>query len=346
MEKHEEYYEDEVDLMEYLEVLWKKKWLIIIPTFILVVLAGVVSFLLPEVWRVESIILPSKFIVQTEQGSFGEVVVVPAKQIAGKINEKSYNQLIASELNLDVREFPELKAELLRDTNLVKISSRNQDVKKMKAIHLALFRHVKREIDKNVDIEIKNIDSQIKGQEINKKKLEDEIDALKSKLDIVIKRKEEIENSLVEIRGKIELLEQEQNENLKKENRSSSETLGMLLYSNEIQQSLQYLNNLNESLSQKKIEEEDIKIRIEEIQGNIEQTNNQINNLNEKKGRIDYALLSKEPTSSLGPVAPNKKLNVIIAGFIGLFLFTILAFFLEYIQKNKRTQPNKPNKRD
>jgi len=119
----------------------------------------------------------------------------------------------------------------------------------------------------------------------------------------------------------------------------------MLLYSNEIQQSLHYLNNLNESLSQKKIEEENLKNRVEEIQGDIEQINNQIDNLTERKGRISYAELVKTPTSSLSPVAPKKKLNVIIAGFIGLFFFTILAFFLEYIEKNKRTQPNQPNKR-
>ena len=143
---------------------------------------------------------------------------------------------------------------------------------------------------------------------------------------------------MIETREKIELLEKEQIENLKKENRGSGETLGMLLYSNEIQQSLHYLNNLNESLSQKKIEEENLKNRVEEIQGDIEQINNQIDNLTERKGRISYAELVKTPTSSLSPVAPNKKLNVLLAGFLGLFLFTILAFFLEYIEKNKRTE--------
>jgi capsular polysaccharide biosynthesis protein len=335
MKKHEEYYEDEVDLMEYLEVIWKRKWLIIIPTFILVLIAGVVSFLLSETWRVDSIILTSKFIVQTEQGNFEEVVIVPSKQIAGKIKEGAYDQIIASELNLDIRGFPELEAQVLNDTDLIQISSKDQDVNKQKSIHLALFEHVKRDTDKSVDIEMKNIESQIKAQQINKKKKEDEIGVLKRKLDIVKKRKEEIEKSLVETREKIELLEKEQIENLKKENRSSGETLGMLLYSNEIQQSLHYLNNLNESLSQKKMEEENIKNRIEDIQGDIEQINNQIDNLNERKGRISYAQLVKAPTSSLSPVAPNKKLNVIIAGFLGLFLFTILAFFLEYIQKNK-----------
>lgn len=140
---------------------------------------------------------------------------------------------------------------------------------------------------------------------------------------------------MIERRKKITLLEEEQNINLKKQTRNESETLGMLLYSNKIQQSLQYLDNLNESLSQKKIEEEDIKNKIEEQQGNIAQINNEIDNLSEKKGRIDYAQLSKEPTSSLDPVSPKKKKIVLIAAFLSLFIFTMLAFFLEYIKKNK-----------
>jgi capsular polysaccharide biosynthesis protein len=50
---------------------------------------------------------------------------------------------------------------------------------------------------------------------------------------------------------------------------------------------------------------------------------------------LDYAQLIKEPTSSLYPVAPRKKVNVAIAGVLGLNMFTMLAFFLEYLEKNK-----------
>jgi len=74
-------------------------------------------------------------------------------------------------------------------------------------------------------------------------------------------------------------------------------------------------------LSRKKIEEEDM--------------NFEIDNLNERKGRLDYAQLIKEPTSSLYPVSPKKKLNVLIASILGLMAFTMLAFFLESLEKHK-----------
>lgn len=333
--EYEYEYEDEIELMDYINVLWKRKWLIIIPTFILVVLAGVYSFLQTPVWRVEALVQPSKFLIQTQSGQFEEVLATPPQQIASQINEGSYNQLIAAELNLDIRKFPKLDAETIKGTELVKVSTKNHDVEQAKNILFTLFKHLKRKQDAKVDIEMENIESQIKSKELNKKRIEEEINLLKNKLNIVRQRRTEIEEALRETRKRVELLEKEQNINLKKQNWNNSEALGMLLYSNEIQQSLQYLNNLNESLSQKRIEEENIKNRIEEKQSSIKQIENRINNLKEKKGRIEYTQLVKPPTSSLSPVAPNKKLNVAIAGVLGLFIFTLLAFFIEYIKKQK-----------
>ena len=300
-------YEKEIELMDYLNVLWKRKWLIIIPTFVLLVAVGVYSFFLPQVWEVDAIIQPSKYIIQTGGGTYSEIIIVDPKQIAGQINEEYYNNLIAAELNLDIREFPKLKAENLRDTKLLKISTKVNDVEKAKLILYSLFKHLKRDLDKKIDVEMKGI--------------EEEIKAYKNKLNIIKQRKKEIEKEMSDIRKRIESLEKEQRLSLKKENRSESESLAMLLYSNEIQQSLEYHNTLNELLSEKKIEEENINL--------------EIGNLNERKGRIDYTQLIKEPTSSFSPVSPKKKRNVLIAGILGLMIFTMLAFSLDYLEKQK-----------
>ena len=300
-------YENERELMDYMNVIWKRKWLIIIPTVVLVLAVGVYSFFLHQVWEVDAIIQPSKYIIQTEGGTYSEIVIVDPKQIAGQINEEYYNNLIAAELNLDIREFPKLKAENLRDTKLLKISTKVNDVEKAKLILYSLFKHLKGDLDKKVDVEMKGI--------------EEEIKAYKNKLNIIKQRKKEIEKEMSDIGKRIEALEKEQRLSLKKENRSESESLAMLLYSNEIQQSLQYYSELNELLSEKKIEEGDVNL--------------EIGNLNERKGRIDYTQFIQEPTSSLGPVFPKKKRNVMLAGILGLMIFTMLAFFLEYIGKQK-----------
>jgi len=328
-------HEDEFALMDYLSVIWKRKWLIVIPTLFLIIAMGIISFLLPPKWEIDALIQPSKFLVQTEGGRFEEIVIVDSKQIAGQINEATYNNLIATELNLDIRKFPKLKAENLRDTNLVRVSTKENDIEKAKLILFSLFNHLKRQLDEKVDIEIKGIDSDIKSKEIEKLRVEGEIKRNKNKLDIVKQRKKDVERETNDIRKRTEILEKEQRLSLKKENRSESESLAMLLYSNEIQQSLRYFNTLNELLSSKKIEEENINLEIENKEKIINQLENEIDNLNERKGRIDYAQLIKEPTSSVFPASPKKKLNILIAGILGLMAFTILAFFLESLEKHK-----------
>jgi len=331
MDKHEH----EIELIDYLKIIWKRKWLIIIPTVLCAISAGVISFLLPQKWEIDALIQPSNFLVQTEGGQFEEIVVVDPKQITGQINEAAYNNLIATELNLDIRKFPKLRAENLQDTNLVRVSLKEEDIEKAKLILHSLFNHLKGQLDEKVDIETKGIDSDIKSKEIENLRIEGEIKVNKNKLNIIKQRKKEIEKEMSETRKRIEVLEKEQHLSLKKKNRSESESLAMLLYSNEIQQSLEYHNTLNELLSEKKIEEENINLEIENKEERIKQLENDIDNLNERKGRIDYAQLIKEPTSSLFPISPKKLLIVFIACMLGLIIFTILSFLLEYLEKQR-----------
>ncbi len=109
----------------------------------------------------------------------------------------------------------------------------------------------------------------------------------------------------------------------------------MLHFSNEIQQSLMNYNILNESLDNKKIEEQIIYFEIEDKVRLIKKIEYEINDLHERIQGIHYAQITKEPTSSISPVYPKKLTNVLIAGILGPLIFGMLAFFLEYIEKQK-----------
>ena len=175
------------------------------------------------------------------------------------------------------------------------------------------------------------------------------------------------------------------------EKTAGSEAISLLLYSNEIQQSLRYYNTLDEKLIYEKLTQETLNFtvqdmkeemkqidnqilqimeqidsidadidnikttievikteinkinnRIDSLKNEIEKIKNDINTLDSEKlmlenekARIDYAALVKEPTSSLYPVSPRKKLYVVMAGIMGVIIFTILAFFIENIGKHK-----------
>lgn len=451
--------ENEIELIDYLNILWKRKWLIIIPTFILVVAVGIYSFFLPKIYEIDAILLPSKFFAQTDQGKFEETVIVDPKQIAEQINEASYNHLIAAELNLNIKGFPKLRAENLKDTNLVRVSLREQEPEKAKLILRSLFNHLKADLDIKIDVENKGIDTQIESRknsikskeveikdkenviklqefsikdrkneiktkqnrikekqnfiktkenaiklknlnieskEIEKKRKGKEINTLENKIKISEEREKSIREEMKEVKKRIDKIEEEQRKVLKKE--SDKNALSILLYSNEIQNNLKYHNTLDEKLTNEKITQENLNLTIEEKKESIKQIDNQIeqiktriddtkvemddirtqiddietqidnikneiekinyeintvtnsitikyndidniNNdisfLRERKARMDYTQLIKKPTSSLGPVSPKKRLNIIFAGIVGLLLFTLLTFFLEYIERQK-----------
>ncbi len=352
----------EMDLVEFLNVLWERRWFIILPTVLIALIAGVVSYLLPPKWEVDAIIQPSKFFVQSAQGTFTEVVVMDPKQLAGQISQGSYNRLIAARLNLDPREIPKIAAANLRDTNLVRVSLRTGDVGEARPILNALFECIKSDLDQKVDVEVMSITSQIalKDNDIKTKELDiqsrnieiektrQEIVAAGNKLKISEERSRRLLEEIKGVKTRIDEIEK-LHKTMLAEKRESVETLGLLLYSNEIQQNFRYYNTLEEDLSAENNTQEDLRLsvsgkaqiikgfrtEIDKISQAISALRNDMGLLNEKKRRIDYAQLVKEPTASSNPISPRKMANIAIAGFLGLFCFSILALFLDYVKKGR-----------
>lgn len=368
---------EEINLWEYIEVLLRRKWLIIVPTCLLVLIVGIYSFLQTPVWEIDAVLQPSKFLSQTEDGRFTEVFVSEPKQIAGEINQASYNSIVAAETNADLRKMPKIQAENLRDTKLVRIWVRLPDIEKGKRILDSLFGHLQSELNKKIDVELKGIDSQIftkenairqndllgkdklneiKMLEIKKTKLRQEITTEENKLKISEQRAQEITAEMKKIEIKIADFDERWKKVLS-EQKQGTEAVLMLLYSSEAQTNSRYLNTLEENLSREKITQEMLQLSVkaksegirefdaqiekqknemEKVQTSSENIKQQTELLKRQKDRVDFANWVKVPTSSINPVAPTKIKNVLIAGICGLLFFGFLAFFLEYIEKNKK----------
>jgi len=328
-------YENKIELMNYLDVLWKRKWLIIIATFLLISAAAVVSFLIPPKWEVDAIIEPSKFHYRNLDGIWKEMQFIKSNWIINTINRGAYNERIAAELKLNLKDIPKLKAENLEGTYLIGIYIEEKNVEKAKLIMHSLLNNLKEIFDQFTDRRIKRFDSQVESKETEKLILEKKIKAYKNKINIIKQRKREIEKEMSDMRGKKEELEKELRLILEKKNRSESESFTMLHYSNEIHQSSINYIVLNESRGNKKIEEEIINLRIEDNERLINQIEKEINSLKVRILNTHYAQIAKEPTSSISPVYPKKLTNVLIAGILGLLIFGMFSFFLEYIEKQK-----------
>ncbi len=395
---------ERIDWMAYVYIVWRRRWQIIVPTLAFAVLAGVVSFLLPKIWEVDAVIVPSKFLAQSESGDFREVLVVAPAQITGQIVEGSYDALIQADLDLPAADFPKIRAESLRNTNLVRVSVRDRDPQKGRQILMALFNHLKSDFDRKIEVEMSGLNTQIeetknrildlrneiktKENEIKKKqyeirlkeleaesrliekvKVNKEIESEGHKLKIIEQRIIDVQAEMKTVKARIDELDRQQQKSLM-EKKEATEALALLLYSNEVQQNLQYLNTLDEKTSDERLNIETLRSSIktkeqqllqidnqisqikmggETLRAEIESIKNEIRNVEnkistetndiklseDKKKRIDFTQLVKIPTPSLAPVSPHKPAIVFIAGLVMFCLSLGTALFREGLKSNR-----------
>lgn len=86
-------YEDEIDLWAYLEVLWKRKVLILSITFFCAILAVIISFLVPKSYRSE-IILRVGSIGTMGTGSMVSTVIDDVNNVAALIKSKPFQTTV------------------------------------------------------------------------------------------------------------------------------------------------------------------------------------------------------------------------------------------------------------
>jgi capsular polysaccharide biosynthesis protein len=298
-------------LMDSLNVIRKRKWLILVPTLFLVIAVAVIDFLLPPKFEVDIVFQPSQFLVQTELGEFKEVVATDPKQIADQINEHSYDSVIAAALKIDLRKFPRLRASDLRDMKLVRVVILEKDVEKAKSILAYIYGYLKKDLDKKAEVELIGLDAQIavqqnlikqtelvikdnlneiKLQEIGKNKTRQEIFSVANKLKISEERINGLSAEMKSVKARIDELEDLLKGALA-EKKEGTDAISLLLYSNEVQNNLRYYNTLDEKLSNEKISQENLNLSAKERSEELKRLDTEIAKLNteidKNKNRIE-----------------------------------------------------------
>lgn len=280
--------EEEIDLREYINVLLKRKGIIILIFLVAVIAVALVSyFALSPVYKssvVFSVALidnrpPTTIVAQIENN----VPVIKIHEVLEIIsNNLILDEVIKrSDLNISSDQLrTKIEVENLKNTNFIKVSVEADSPEKTKELAENI---VKVFIEKNqhkYTEKIKLIKERIKISEQEIAEFEKSIQG--------------IENAIKKIAASKDLSEAE---------RYFQASLLLNLSSNE--------RNLYNNL-------------IYQINTLRERLNNC-----QDFGIINYAQL---PTA---PIKPNIKLNILIAGVLGLFVGIFVAFFLEFWQKGK-----------
>lgn len=298
---------EEINLMDYIKVLLKRKWLILAIFFGTAIAAGVFSFITPKVYKISTSLQINQ--IETITGSKIPLVIGGPTQILGKINGDVYGVLIRNDLKMPESQYPKIKVDNPEETNLinVEISSSKIELAKsvLEKINVLIINENQAEIKAEKELINKNIELLKQNIETSKKETE-------------------------RINAKIGFLKEEKS-NLEAKVGALQKTL---LYQQD--PGTQFaLFNTKEELENKKQEIEDTYLQINSIEEKINSIQNEISSLLIQIDQIKPAEVIKSPIVSEDPVSPKLLLNVTIAAIFGLFLGVFLALLKEWWDKNK-----------
>ena len=303
MDQEEREY-NEIDLMDYIKVILKRKWLIFAIFLASVIIVGVVNFFLPKVYEINTSLEIGRIMIGTEETSLDN-----KEQVVEKIKGDIYGIPTRKELAISEKDYPQIKVDNPENTNLVAIRIESDKVDLAKSIL----------------------------EEINKLILEEHQEMIVVKQGFFEKEIKLLENNTEISRQDIERLEIKI-ASLKKEQNNLGDKVnalqGVLIYENT--PGTQFaLFNAKERLETKIQEIEDRYLEINSLEAAMNSLKNQINSLEEQIKNIKLTQVLKAPTVSEEPISPKPLLNIVLAGILGIFMGTFFAFFKEWWERSK-----------
>lgn len=285
---------DEINLINYVKVILKRKWLIFFVFMVVIIAAIIISFLMPKVYKINTSL---------------QMVKGGATQIIGKINGDTYGVFVRNDLKIPENQYPKIKADNPKDTNLINIEIDSSEKEFAKSI-----------LEKINNLIISENQEEIKSE---KELIDKNIQLLKQNIETSKKETERINT-------KIGFLKEEKN-NLE----AKVDALQKVLLYQQDPGTQFALFNTKEELANKKQEIENAYLQINSIEEKINSIQNQIDSLLIQLSQIKPIEVIKAPIISENPISPKPLLNIIIAGVLGLFIGIFLAFGKEWWDNNK-----------
>ena len=317
---------DEIDLMDYVKVILKRKVLILALFLGAAIVAGIFSFIMPKVYKIDT---------SLEVGRIDGATVEAPGQVKEKIDGDVYGALIREKLQIPEKEYPEIKTENPKDTRLIILKIESDETQQSKNILEEINKIIFEEHQEELEIKKELIEKDIKTTEDKIKLAESDIERTKNKMkpiDEDIKRIENKINNAEEeksnLEAKIEALER-----VLVYEQTPGTQFALFDTKEKLANKKQEIENLYLTINSLRRSKEDLEIQINSLKSNIESLNAQINTLRASLEKIKPTQAIRIPTVSENPIKPRPLLNMAIAGILGLFIGTFLAFGREWWEK-------------
>ena len=334
----EEYYEDEIELIDILRVIWKWKYLILAGTIVCGLIAAIISLNMRKIYSIDMILMPGILKVGMEGN---DVYIDSPQNIKGLIDSGTFNNDILNYLNdTQKKKIPRIlnfKVTIPNKSNTVRVKYETPDIdqgvliqdrlsKLLSEKYSKRIQHVKNEYDMKLSL--------LKNEKVINRTA---IQSHKRNIENIVKRIDELSSEIKFIKNYTAELISIRNRLLSKTIKGDS-ILSTLVYTNTTQQNLQLLNNYQNAINNYKIEKEDELREIQMADLEIEKKEIDIKKLLIQKNNIQNIQIIQSAGKNPSLIKPKTKLNVILALVAGLIIMIFLAFLLEYIRKYKKRE--------
>ena len=309
-----EHYEDEIELMDYLLVIWKWKYLILAGTFAFAIVVAIISFIQPKMY-LTSIVLKPEVLKIDENGN--EVFIDSPENIKVLIeNDLKYRVLddIKSSKTTKLSNSIEFQIDIPKGSNKLNVSLTSASAEDGTTKLNYLIKALSDEITKRTKFIQKKIEKRIE-----QKKYEFEILLFKEKeMKTKIKK---YEKELSDIEAKIRFLKE------RRDNSANEE-----YFFNKLSVENDYLNTFQIYFK----ENENAKLDLFEIQRKTNKLPKEIEKLEKEKQKIQIFRIVQSPITTELPKINKIRRNLILSSVLGFFLMLFLSFLLEYLKNYKR----------
>lgn len=360
-EYKDDYYEDRINLYDYIQLIWRWKFIIAGIIILSVIATLLMSFRITPVYRVSASLSPGALEELDKDTMKVELVPVDSiDNLVAYINGRIYNPKIFNSLNLDPFGL-QFTAKKPGEAYIINVYYDTTDPVQGKVIVRELLNQIEKfyswkitlKIDKFKEIlnEIVFFTNKIKILKDAENKMKRQIKMINENTESIIKQRDNLLNE----RGK-------------------EDPVALLLYSNTIQQNIAYQDTLNVTL-QTNMEEQGMQQKL--LENSERNLSNQlfimekliakddiVHEFSEFLSKYDYLLeerpslkrlleklkeakieeeatdvklirVIQEPFASSKPIKPRRTRMIMISGFFSLFLGFFLALIIDFIRKNK-----------
>jgi len=327
-------YEEEVELIDILKVIWKRRYLLAGGLVFSIVVASILCLSLEKVYRTTMMIQPGGI---TSDDNGKRVFIDPIETVAGRIEAGIYNnEIIAGVLPSDMADESgdlKFKVEIPKQSDVILVSYDNNDSQFGTAVLAELFRQIQNQERRLLDQFRDHYDRKVALAKIDLQKqvaLEQSYATNIRNLDIRIM---EARSDIAMIsRNNITLVHEKKK--LLGRGNDAENALSLLFYSNAIQQNIQYVNSVKKELSEHVILKEEGLQKIIQVKNEQKKINEEILNMEKLKNSVSPMVMLRKPTVGRKPVKPKKPLIFALTLFSGFFITLIMIFFIEYVRNN------------